>query len=387
MNSERYLLPSSLVDSIEPARFNVADLQSGRTFATADGGTVLVPPRGMLLAQQLDGVTAKQLLHPKRHDALISNTAPPPAHTHKWEFVNVIGRRRAGLDQAAVDAINLQDATNSDFVDRISEDCHVGPHLETAQFLGGFVGKGIVKGTIGKLAGQHLGPVGKWVGLGSGVTLAAIGGAYFAYETSELMENSCKISNYEKRFAQGITSGTTTMDPEEVSPLGPLNLPYGIEKHWPSVREVVDAGKEPFARAYYHMRGKEVPDDDLEIFKLVDSKSALDDRQFMSWAQKESKPTYTDLAEHHGGFLAMGSAGGFYVTRELKMQLPSASLFDDAGRLHFRIKNPWSAAILGSALVGAFLLSELGVKAKEYTKLAELYTARLITKPYDHPKH
>src|SRR5258705_520957 len=81
--------------------------------------------------------------------------------------------------------------------------------------------------------GQRLGPMGKVLGVASGVALGTVGGLYMGYEAAEAMESSVKIRAYEERFDQ-FKKGVTTDDSDpSVLGLGQTltqKLPFGWER-------------------------------------------------------------------------------------------------------------------------------------------------------------
>lgn len=294
--------------------------------------------------------------------ATTSDNAALPVDKHP--FLDAIGRHRAGRSQAALDAINLKTATNSDFVERINEDCHVGPHLEWIPAIAAAATKAIAKGYVAGKVGENAGYAGKATGIAAGATWGIVGGLYVGYETSELLENSCKSKAFEARLLQtGPNSGPVPA--ADVIPLP--NLPNNVERQIPGVRDIVDTSK-VWLRAKYYLtvNGTEPPAHNATVYERAMSQNSLGSADYIKWAKQESSYSPLGAATHHAVFSVPAYIGAAYTAN--KLGLVGGSL---------PLKLAGVAVGLG--------LSWLGMRAHEETTLSELYSARLLSKPNHRP--
>lgn len=213
---------------------------------------------------------------------------------------------------------------------------------------------------LGK-AGESLGPIARVAGYGTGVGLGAVTGIYTAYETAELLENSCKAHAFEERLRQ-TGSGSQTIE----SPgLDPISQTYEIERGWPSVRTVVDYSRGKIASITGH--GQTALDKQAELDHKALSKSNLDDSAYISWAHKESSWSLASMVKRDAAFMAVGAGGGYFAATKLHLGWHGKAI-----------------AAGGGALMGLGL-SHLGIAADQDTKLAELLKSRLLSKPHERP--
>jgi hypothetical protein len=265
-----------------------------------------------------------------------------------------------GQKQAAQDARLLRHLPNQRFVERIEHDCAVGPHLEWSIAAGTIAAKSLVKGWILGKAGESMGVGARTGGYAAGVALGTVTGFYTAYETADLLENSCRAHAYEERLNQ--TRGGTVTEPPSV--LDPITQTYDVERGFPSVRTVVDYSSDHVKSLF----GKP-PDDSQSVnSSRVLAHKNLDDASYITWAHKASTVPISTQVERGLGFASVGFAGGFYA----------------GSKLHLGWQGSLVAAS-GGALLGVGL-SCLGVAAKEDTKLAELLKLRLMSRPHDVPR-
>lgn len=276
-------------------------------------------------------------------------------------WLHAIGRHRAGRSRATLDAISLQTASNYDFVERINEDCRVGPHLEWIVAGTGAALKASAAGFIGARVGAHAGRVGMITGIAGGGIKGLIAGAFAGYESAEFLENSCKAGAYEKRLLQD--PKTPPSDDAPGLPI-PDALQFDVEPNILSVRDLVDHGQDKI-RELYH--GKPPQDHNLLMYQTAMDHNDLDNSSFVDWAKKQSYWTLPEKTAHYGAFGALGLGGGWYVSSELHLTNRSALI----------------AKGIGTA--AGLLLSWMRIGAKENINLSELYSARLLDRPDDRP--
>jgi len=281
----------------------------------------------------------------------------------KHPFMHAIGRHRAGRSRARLDAIDLKTASNYDFVERINEDCRVGPHLEWIVAGVGGLAKAGAAGYIGARVGAHGGTWGTIGGIAGGGIKGLIGGAFVGYESAEFLENSCKASAYEKRLLQNPKAPSTDDGDSPGLPI-PDALQFNVEPDIPSVRDSVDWGKEKLRELY---TSTPPLDHNFAVFQKAIGQDNLDNASFVEWAKKESYWTLPEKTAHYGVFSGLGVAGGWYIGHEMGLTNRYAL----------------GAKVLGAG-VGAFL-SWMRIGAHENTSLAELYSARLLDRPDDKP--
>lgn len=264
-----------------------------------------------------------------------------------------------GAVQVKPYAQGLKQDTNAQFVNRIDYDCAVGPHLEWSIAGGTILGKSLVKGWVLGKAGESLGPVARLAGYATGATVGLVTGLYTAYETAELLENSCKANAFEERLRQ-TGSGANTSD---TPGLDLITQTYPIERGMPSVRSVVDYSREqlPF------LRSQAAVDWQANLANKVAAQAKLDDNAYISWAHGQSAWSLQSVIKRDLGFMAAGAAGGLFTAHKLHLGLPGKVVVGAGGALF------------------ALGLSHLGIAADQDTKLAELLQARLLSKPNDRP--
>ena len=180
-----------------------------------------------------------------------------------------------------MDAIDLKTASNYDFVERINEDCRVGPHLEWIVAGVGGLTKASAAGYIGARVGAHGGTWGMVGGIAGGGLKGLIGGAFVGYESAELMENSCKASAYEKRLLQDPKAPSADDD----SPGLPIPdaLQFNVEPDIPSVRDTVDWGKEKVREL---ITSTPPLDRNLAAYQKAIGQDNLDNAGFVDWLKK-----------------------------------------------------------------------------------------------------
>lgn len=311
------------------------------------------------------GITFSQVMAQNEIKAAEVTAPANTSHVDKHPFINAIGRHRAGRSQAALDAINLKTATNADFVERLNEDCHVGPHLEWLPATAAMVTKAGAKAYVAGKIGEHGGYVGKATGVAAGATWGVVGGLYVGYETAELLENSCKSKAFEQRLLHFGQTPNSTPPGADTIPLP--NLPNDVEKQIPGVRDVVDGTKTWVKTAYYlNFKGEEPPEHNSHVYDRAMQRSSMSNPDYIEWAKKESSYTTLGTATHHAAFAIPAYAGATYTAN--KLGLVNGSL---------PVKLAGVAVGLG--------LSWLGMRAHEETTLSELYSARLLSKPNDRP--
>ena len=265
-----------------------------------------------------------------------------------------------GQRQATQEAQSLKHLTNKEFVAKMEHDCSVGPHVEWGIAGGTILGKSLVKGWILSKAGESMGPTGRFGGLAAGVAIGTVTGLYTAYETADLLENSCRAHAFEERLTQTHKGAQTEPGPT----LDPLTHNYDIERGLPGVRTVIDYSKDHIHTAL----GMPVTDRKTINFDKALFHSNLDDASYIAWAHKESALPLAYQVKHDAGFAAMALAGGIFAARKLHLG-PQGTLVLAAG-----------------GVLAGIGLSHLGIAAKENTTLAELLEARLMSKPNDVPR-
>jgi len=265
-----------------------------------------------------------------------------------------------GQRQATQEAQHLKHLTNEQFVAQIEHDCSVGPHLEWGIAGGTILGKSLVKGWILSKAGESMGPTGRFGGLAAGVAIGTVTGLYTAYETADLLENSCRAHAFEERLTQTHKGAQTEPD----QPFDPLTRNYEIERGIPGVRTVVDFSSDHIKTAL----GRPITDQKALNFDKALFHSNLNDASYISWAHKESALPLGYQIKHDLGFAAMALAGGVFAARKLHL-------------------GPQGTVVLAAGgMLAGIGLSHLGIAAKENTSLAELLEARLLSKPNDVPR-
>jgi hypothetical protein len=283
--------------------------------------------------------------------------ATSPTHIHRGI------KDPTGSRQVVPYAKGLKNDTNDQFVNQIEHDCAVGPHLEWSIAGGTILAKSLAKGWVLGKASESLGPAARAAGYGTGVALGVVTGFYTAYETAELLENSCKAHAFEERLRQ-TGSGTQTIE----SPgLDPISQTYEIERSFPSVRTVVDFSRGKIASLTGLGAGHSPADKQAELEQKAFSKNGLDDSAYISWAHKESSWSLESMVKRDAGFMALGAGGGYFAATKLHLGWHGKAI-----------------ATAGGAMLGLGL-SHLGIAADQDTKLTELLKARLLSKPHDRP--
>lgn len=264
-----------------------------------------------------------------------------------------------GSRQIVPVAQGLKQDTNAQFIDQIEHDCKVGAHLEWGIAAGTMALKSVGKGWVLGKASESLGVRAKLAGFATGGAIGAVTGIYTAYETAELLENSCRAKAFEERLRQ-TGSGSQTVDGPDFAP---LTQTYEIERGWPSVRTVVDRSREALALA----TGHDPQEKHNNFSKSALAHGALDDNAYIDWAHKESSWSWERIAKRDAGFATVGATGGVFAAHKLHLGTPGKVVMGLGG----------AAFAVG--------LSHLGISADQDTRLAELLKARLLSKPNVRP--
>jgi hypothetical protein len=318
---------------------------------------------------------------------MLSRFAGGTHHSHDGQmdrhpFLHAVRRHWSGREQASEDARALSTVKNSDFVERINDDSRVGPHLEVAMFVPPFLLKGTAKSVVIGLLGAHMGTRAKVLGIAAGWALGAVGGGYVAYEASEAMESSVKLKAYDERFNQ-FKKGSVITDDSDPTPLGlspSITQGFGWERDIPGVRDIIDNSKDWFKEfpAVFHPRDDFtqrrhdfIPKErqhELDTYNKVLTQRNLTDDQFRDWATKETEWTTKGLIAHNALFEVPALIGAGFVARE------------------FGLGRKGTGLLMAAGVLGGYGLHWLGYKANHDTELANLYTARLLSKPEEHPR-
>jgi len=336
------------------ANFNSPDRQVLRVTADADPG----PDHETKIAQAYG-------LHNRLHQhepVLQSSTARLPDHL--TDFLKAMHRRKEGVVQAAHDVVNLSGAPNDVFVEKIQEDCHIGPHWEwiPTAFIAG--GKAAAKTYLLMKAGEHGGLLGKIAGGTFGLTWGLTAGLYTGYHLTEYKENSCIADNLEKRLDQFKPGGLLSTPPLDTTTL-PLPQIDTVEHNLRGVRDIVHGVSDGAQKLWYKdLLHKEIPDEEFEIAKKVEARDSLSRRDFVKWATEESETSPLTKYGKEGLYGTIGYASTAVTVNKL---------YSGGGPLSLKL----AGAAVGLALAWA------GNRESEHDHLVELESARAISKPED----
>jgi hypothetical protein len=301
-------------------------------------------------------------LHPHEPPTQSSTAARLPDHL--TDFYKALHRRKEGVIQAAHDVVNLSGAPNDVFVERIQEDCHIGPHWEWIPTASIALAKGAAKLWLLAKATEHGGTAAKVAGGTFGLTWGLTAGLYTGYHLTEYKENSCIADNLEKRLDQFKPGGLLSTPPLDTTTL-PLPQIDSVEHNLPGVRDLVHGVQDGAQKLWYEdLQHKAVPDREFEIAKKVEAKDLLGKDDFAKWARQESASS--PLAKY-GKETAYAGIG--YLTSAAAINKVYAG------------SGPWQFKVAGA--VAGLALAWAGNRESEHERLVELASARVISKPED----